>query len=257
MNPVGEICKAYFGLCEIRELQKNDTIVTFPVLDRFNDWMSVRISVAGDNCRISDMGFVFEDLDSAGITYTPDGKRKTDIMINTISSNLMCRYAEQDKEFYAECSLDKLGTTLLYFLQGISHLDFIAYNTQGFITSNHLHFRFSVASYFRSRGCEGYIEAPEFKGAGKLKYSFSFSMPNSALFDTLSENNANYKYAIMYKWNDVRKWDLLTYDSPLFVIENYAKNDRHKDIDAVMDENMITRISWEDKNLIDRYVIGI
>lgn len=257
MNAVEEMCKSYIGLSYIREIQKNDSIITLPVLDRLNDWLSIRVSIAGNTCRISDMGFVIDDLQAAGITYIPDGNAKFDVMIDTITRNLMCRYDENSNELYTECLKEKLGDTIMYFLQAISHIDFLAYNTQGFVSSNHVHFRFTVASYFRSRGCSDFRESPSFRGGKGRQYTFGFSMPNSTIVDLLSENIANNKYAIMYKWDDARKGELQNYSNPLFVIENYEKSDRHKDIDEAMDEDMITRLAWADKRLIDRYVIGL
>lgn len=257
MNAVEEMCRSYMGLSDVRKIQEDDSIVILPVLDRFNDWMSVRISIADKTCRISDMGFVISDLADAGISYVPEGNTKFDAMIDTISRNLMCKYDNESKEFYAECTKDSLGDRMMYFLQAISHIDFLAYNTQGFVSSNHVYFRFKVASYFRSKGCDGFIESPVFKGGKGQKYTFGFSMQNKTLVDLLSENNTNYKYAIMYKWDDARRGDLRNYNNPLFVIENYEKNDRHKDIDKAMDENMITRVPWSDKQLIDRYIIGL
>ena len=257
MNAVEEMCRSYIGLSDIRKIQENDSVVILPVLDRLNDWMSVRVSIADKTCRISDMGFVINDLAVAGITYVPEGNTKFDAMIDTISRNLMCKYDNELKEFYVECTKDCLGNRMMYFLQAISHIDFLAYNTQGFVSSNHVYFRFTVASYFRSRGCNDFIESPAFKGGKGRKYSFSFQMQNNTLLDLLSENNANYKYAIMYKWDDARRGDLRDYSNPLFVIENYENNDRHKDIDEAMDEDMITRLPWSDKRLIDRYVIGL
>lgn len=256
MNPVEEMCRSYLELAEVREVQKDDCIVTLPVLDRFNDWMSVRVSISSGICRISDMGFVADDLSSAGIGYVPGGNSRYDSMISLISSNTMCRFDEAKREFYAECNVADMGSRMMYFLQGISHLDFMAYNTQGFITSSNIRFRFTVASYFRKRGCDGFTEAPVFKGDKGQRYSFGFQMPNSAIVDLLTENNANNKYAIIYKWNGARKGDLRFYGAPLYVIENYDRNDRHKDIDEEMDEQMISRLPWSDKNLIDRYILA-
>ena len=135
MNPVEEMCRSYLELAEVREVQKDDCIVTLPVLDRFNDWMSVRVSISSGICRISDMGFVADDLSSAGIGYVPGGNSRYDSMISLISSNTMCRFDEAKREFYAECNVADMGSRMMYFLQGISHLDFMAYNTQGFIPS--------------------------------------------------------------------------------------------------------------------------
>lgn len=256
MNPVEAMCNSYLRQSYVQRIDESSYEVTLPVLDRFNDWLSIKVSISGSRCRISDMGFVVDDLDLAGITYTPDGATRFDAMIDRISNNLMCRFNSDESEFFIECDLDEMGDKMLYFLQGISHMDFLAYNTQGFVSTGHVRFRFTVSSYFRSKGVDGVRDNPEFRGSRNRKVAFSFQMPNASIVDLLSENNANLRYAIMYKWDEAKKGDLRFHHSPLFVIENYETNDKYRDISEAMDESRISLLPWSDKKRIDRYLLG-
>ncbi len=256
INPIKELCDAYFNMSIVTSKRDGVYHVTLPILDRLNDWMSVRVEVANNRCRISDCGYVYQDLELAGITYIPGSDSKNSIIIDTIKNNLQCSFDNDISEFYLECSLDELGRKLLYFLQAISHIDFVAYGTQGFVSNNHVRFRFTVSSYFRSKDCV-YEEEPEYKGAKGFSHSFNYRMANGCIVDLLSENNLNYKYAIMYKWDDARAGELSSYDRSLYVLENYPRSVKLKAIDEAMDNNDIIRFSWDDKSLIDRYIVGI
>ena len=259
MDPIQEMCNAYIGLCDVDMFPDGSYDITLPVLDRLNDWLSVRILASGRSCRISDCGYIMNDLDLAGISYVPDSNSKSSLVIDTIIRNLMCSYDPVSREIYMDCHKDDLGESLIYFLQCISHVDFLAYNTQGFVSSNHVRFKFIVSSYFRSEGFTDFDENPVFKGKRGITHKFGFWMRKSILVDTLPENNADMKCALMYKWDDAREGNLST-DYPFYIIENFSRTDRsrekQKDIDAAMRENNIVSIPWDDKQLVKRYLLG-
>ena len=258
MDPVKAMCEAYLGLCDIEMYPDHSYDITLPILDRFNDWISIKVNVSNTICRLSDNGYITSDLDLAGIAYSPNANSKFSSMIDTIISNLMCSYDQMTNEIYMECNKEDLGESMIYFMQCISHVDFLAYNTQGFISSNHIRFKFIVSNYFKQEVCTGFIENPAFKGRRGITHKFGFWMPSGRLVDTLPENNTDLKCALMYKWDDAREGNLKT-DYPFYIIENFSRTgksrERHKAIDEAMLDNDIVSIPWEDKSLVHRYLL--
>lgn len=128
MDPIKELCNVIANVSTLSSKKNGVVHVTVPILDRFNDWMSVRIETENGKCRISDCGYVYQDLELAGITYIPNSASKSSIIIDTIKDNLQCSFDIALSEFYVECSSEEIGRKLLYFLQAISHIDFVAYS---------------------------------------------------------------------------------------------------------------------------------
>ena len=128
MDPIKELCDVITNVSTQTSKRVGIVHVTVPILDRLNDWISVRIETENGKCRISDCGYVYQDLELAGIIYIPNSDSESSILIDTIKNNLQCSFDIASSKFYVECSSEDIGRKLLYFLQAISHIDFVAYS---------------------------------------------------------------------------------------------------------------------------------
>lgn len=256
MDVKADFFKSFDDICHVIELSDDEFLVTMPYLDRLNDWMTVKVMCSNAHIRFTDCGYVYSDLFDAGIIINKDLSNKYYTIFNEIIANFNCSFEDKTKEVFFDGTKEYFAENLMLFFQAISNLDFLAYQTQGFVTSRTIKFKFQVENYFTEKGCS-FIKNFEYQGQSGIKHAFDFKMHKGLFVDIMSENNIDSRLSLLYKWSDVQKAGLKS-DYPFYAISNYKEGIRKADKFSMINETMsrmdIITIPWDKKDLIDRYI---
>lgn len=125
-----ELNKSFSSLFLIEQESAQEVVLSLPYLDRYNDWISVKITEENDSYILSDCSFVFNDLLDAGINVDSGLSGKYSVIFQTICSNFGCKLNQDTKEIISESRKDSLVESIICFAQAVTSLDFLAYNTQ-------------------------------------------------------------------------------------------------------------------------------
>lgn len=227
---------------EITTKNINETIeITSPLLDRFNDYLQIYVTKdENDKLRLSDDGYIIENLKMSGIDINTD-KRKTTL------TNLLKKYnvMQKEKELYVYATMEDFAQRKLNLLQAMLNVDDMFMLSSNRVTSIFLE---DIKMFLKSKNIYSVSDAI-LVGKTGLEYSYDFiiqrteKMPER-LCKVINNGTRSNMESTLFAWSDTK--DNREDDSKLVVFLNDS-NKIDNGIEEAFKQYGVSLIKWSER----------
>lgn len=218
---------AWFGRnIDLSECADGSVLITVPIVDEYNDDISLYIYDRGDSFRISDKGETFRSLYGMSLSLKDDCDART--AIDAVLARFGAYLSDSDKSIISECRADTLPDAVMFMAQAVASVENMKYGSN-------LHrgrgpsFFHGLESFFQSRAYR-YVKKPRFIGLKGIEHTFDYRIASndneaSALVSIISggSRSTHSKFSLLYEWNDVRERSV-DHDSLMIAVESSVRN---------------------------------
>lgn len=243
-----ELKKAYIEWLNSKiNLRNLDGIIEIstPFLDRHHDHLQIYVVPQKNGLRITDDGYIVNDLESSGCDVFSSNKRRE--MFETILNGFGISFDSKTNELFVDASIQNFPLKKHMLLQAMMTVNDM------FLTS-----RTNVASLFledieRFFGLHEviYVEQPSFHGKSGFTHRFDFVLPRiknlpERLVSAINNPTRDRATNLLFAWEDTRS--NRKNDVQLLAILNDEDKKVSKDVVHAFEQYEIKVILWSERN---------
>ena len=218
---------AWFGrTIDLSECADGSVLITVPIVDEYNDDISLYIYDRGDSFRISDKGETFRSLYGMSLSLKDDCDART--AIDAVLARFGAYLSDSDKSIISECRADTLPDAVMFMAQAVASVENMKYGSNLHRVRGPSFFH-GLESFFQSRAYR-YVKKPRLIGLKGIEHTFDYRIASSdneasALVSIISggSRSTNSKFSLLYEWNDVRERSV-DHDSLMIAVESSVRN---------------------------------
>ncbi|GFN36980.1 DUF1828 domain-containing protein [Tepidimicrobium xylanilyticum] len=222
------------------QVADNITRITTPLLDRNNDAIEVYIIKNGKQIKITDDGYIINDLDMSGLTIEKDTLRYK--YLQNILANHGVELGENN-ELMVNADISNYSLKMYLLVQCMSKISDLYVLNKPSIKSL---FNEDVKNYLITNDIR-FIENPFFIGKSKLTTQFDFAIPRfkdapERIIKVTSNITLNFARTTIFGWEDIK--ENRGKDSVLYVIIDDRNRSPSEEITIALNSYGIKPVEW-------------
>ena len=221
-------------------INKNTTRITTPLLDKNNDAIEVYVIQNGNHIKITDDGYIMNDLDISGLTIEKNTLR--DRYLQNILSNHGVELGENN-ELMVNADTSNYSIKMYLLTQCMSKVSELHVLSKPNAKSL---FSEDVKKYLVTNDIR-FIENPFFIGKSKLTTQFDFAIPRfkdapERIIKVTSNITLNFARTTMFGWEDIK--ENRGKNSILYLVMDDRNKSPSEDIKIALDSYGIKPVEW-------------
>ncbi|RIV18828.1 DUF1829 domain-containing protein [Alicyclobacillaceae bacterium I2511] len=223
--------------------------ITTPLLDHHNDFMQIYVTKHGSSLRLSDAGYIMNDLDMSGIDIDSSLRRKEILQV------ILNRYGvsiSANDELFVDTSVEMFPQRKHMLLQAMMAVNDMFMTSRTNVSSIFLE---EVENFFIKNEVV-YVQNINFTGRSGLTHSFDFVLPKmkskpERVVQTFNNPTRQNAEVLLFAWNDTR--GTRQADTQLYAILNDADRKVSPDVLSALGQYEVKDILWtkREKHLMD------
>lgn len=222
------------------QIDNNTTRITTPLLDKNNDAIEVYVIKNGNHIKITDDGYIINDLHISGLTIEKNTLRDRYLQ-NTLSNHGVELGKNNELMVIADASNYSIKMYLL--TQCMSKISDLYVLNKPNVKSL---FSEDVKEYLIANDIR-FIENPFFIGKSKLTTQFDFAIPRfkdapERIIKVTSNMTLNFARTTMFGWEDIK--ENRGKDSMLYLVMDDRNRSPSEDVKIALDSYGIKPVEW-------------
>lgn len=226
--------------------------ITTPFLDRHNDWLQIYVEENEDNIRITDDGYIIEDLKMSGCDITTPSRKK---IIEKIINGFGVKISENN-ELYINTSMNQFPQSKHSLIQCMLSVNDLYISSKSNVFSI---FTDEIKEFFDKQNVL-YTPDVSFQGHTGYNHKFDFVVPKSktkkeTIIKTINNPSKDSVLYALFQWEDTIKLrDENNSQFMLFLNDN--KKISSNIIESCRTYNSIP-ITWQKRNTALQYLNSV
>lgn len=217
--------------------------ITTPLMDRHNDYLQLYAIPQGDKLRLTDDGYIINDLLLSGCDLHTSKKRKE--MLNTILNSYGVQLSDKD-ELFVESTLETFPQKKHMLLQAMLTVNDMFLTTRVNVQSIFLE---DVENFFIKHDVR-YTDNVIFTGKSGFTQKYDFVIPRSKqhgerLVQTINNPTKSRAESVLFSWEDIR--NTRKSDSNLYTFLNDSDRKISDDVLSAFKQYEVKTILWSDR----------
>jgi hypothetical protein len=218
--------------------------ITSPLTDRHNDYLQMYVVPQGDKLRLTDDGYILNDLLLSGCDLYTSKKRQE--ILHTILNSYGVQLSETD-ELYVETTLESFPQKKHMLLQAMLTVNDMFLTTRINVQSIFLE---DVENFFIKHDIR-YTDNVTFTGKSGFSQKYDFVIPRSKrqgerLIQTINNPTKTRAETILFSWEDIRS--TRKSDSRLYTILNDSERKINNDVLSAFKQYEVKTILWSKRD---------